>query len=135
MIAAERRAFWAWCRREGGATDHACSPPERLDMGRSSWEESKRKRLAQVFDGERTRGAPVGAGRIDLRDAFGGARFQVAQPAHEAAGVIDARFGFSGARLGPAGGSVTAKWIVVEWARPDAPLSRVWHRVVHWDCG
>src|ERR1035441_3593296 len=103
-------------------------------MGRSSWPESKRKRLAQVFDGERTRGAPLGAGRIDLRDAFGGARFQVAQPAHEAAGVIDARFGFSGARLGPAGDSVTAKWIVVEWARPDAPgraLSRVWHRVVH----
>ena len=58
--------------------------------------------LRDVLHGEQALGAAIGGGEIDLRDAFGGARFEVAELAHEAAGVIDAGFGFSGARLGPA---------------------------------
>ena len=58
--------------------------------------------LRDVLHGDQPLGAAVGGGEIDLRDAFGGARFQVAEFAHQAAGVIDARFGFSGARLGSA---------------------------------
>ncbi len=58
--------------------------------------------LRDILHREQALGAAIGGGEIDLRDAFGGAHFQIAEFAHEAAGVIDARFGFSGPRLGPA---------------------------------
>ncbi len=58
--------------------------------------------LGDAVDGDEALGAAVGGGEIDLGGAFGGARFEVAQFAHEAAGVVDAGLGFAGARLGAA---------------------------------
>ena len=58
--------------------------------------------LEMLVHGDQALGAAVGGGEIDLRGALDGARFQVGEFAHQAAGVVDARLGFAGARLGAA---------------------------------